>query len=157
MPACSVRGGTAPKGFAPPAGLSLLELIVTVCLIFVLTGAFGIYINWTLKAAREIALRNELLNIRLAVEHYQIITGRPPESLIELTLPVHGIYAPAIADNLNKRLTSAKADSKITAYKFLEPFRLDSQGFLTDPFMQRYGYDRQQVRVYSQTKGYERW
>ncbi|MDP2904987.1 MAG: hypothetical protein Q8O22_01620 [Candidatus Omnitrophota bacterium] len=156
MPIFSVGGGTAQKGFGPPRGLSLLELAVTICLIFVLSGAFAVYIHRTLKAAREIALRNELLNIRLAVEHYQIITGRPPESLIELTRPIQGIYAPEIA-NLNKRLTSVKTDSKINAYKFLEPFRLDNSGFLIDPFTQRYGYDRQQVRVYSQTKGYERW
>jgi|GEM_PF-494287 len=157
MPASSVGGSKAPEGFARRRGLSLLELTVTVCLIFILSGVFAVYIHRTLKAAREIALRNELLNIRLAVEHYQIITGRPPESLIELTLPMQGIYAPVIAENLKNRLTSAKTDSKISAYKFLEPFRLDSKGFLTDPFAHRYGYEREKVKVYSQTKGYERW
>ena len=147
----------APEDCAGARGLSLLELIVAVCLIFVLSGFFAVYINHTLKAAREMALRNELLNIRLAVVHYQIVTGQPPESLIELTRPVKGTYAPVVINYLNKRVTSTQVDSKIKTYKFLEPFRLDNWGSLIDPFRHRYGYERQQARVYSETKGYERW
>lgn len=122
--------------------LTLFELLVAVCAILVLIGTFAIYANRVLKAAKEQALQNELVNIRMAIEHYRITNAKLPQSLDEL---------------LNEQLTSADFNSKITQQVFLKAFRTDKEGFLLDPFLKRYGYDPGKGAVYSRTQSYETW
>lgn len=122
--------------------LTLVELLTNVALITVLLGVFALYALPVLKAGRERALENELMNLRMSVEHYRLIYGKFPESLEEL---------------VNKTLTEDYPYAKIGFYRFFEAGRLDSQGFLSDPFWHRYAYDKQTGRVYSQTPGYQTW
>ncbi len=122
--------------------LALFELLVAVCAMLVLIGMFAIYANRVLKAAKEQALQNELVNIRMAIEHYRIVNAKLPQSLDEL---------------LNKQLTSANFNSKITPQVFLKAFRTDKEGFLLDPFLNRYGYDSGKGTAYSRTQSYEAW
>lgn len=122
--------------------LALFELLIVFCVIFLLTGVFAIYTDRALKAGREQALENELINIRMAIQHYRIITGNVPKKLTDL---------------INKRLTSGKFEAKIQKRKFLEHERVDKEGYLQDPFMHRYWYDNKKGIIYSQTEGYERW
>ncbi len=122
--------------------LTVFELAVSACLIFVLVGIFGIYANLTLGAANKMALRNELSNIRMALEYYRIVNGRFPEELKEL---------------FKKDLTSGREKSSIKKEYYLEPFRVDEEGFLIDPFMNRYIYDRQNGWVYSRASGCQNW
>ena len=122
--------------------LTVFELAVSACIIFVLAGIFGIYVNRTLGSANKVALRNELINIRMALEYYRIVNGRFPDELKEL---------------FKKDLTFGREKSSIKKEYFLEPFRIDESGFLLDPFMNRYIYDRQNGWVYSRASGCQNW
>ncbi len=41
--------------------------------------------------------------------------------------------------------------------QFLQKGRVDKEGYLLDPFMNRYDYNSEKGRVHSVTKGYEGW
>lgn len=122
--------------------LTVFELLVAICIIFIFIGTFAVYALNTLKAAREIALQSELRNIRMSIEHYRITTGEFPRDLSELT---------------KQLLTGYSSDSTITVQQFLKPFRLDKEGFLLDPFFNRYSYNKACGIVYSETKRYRQW
>lgn len=128
--------------FKNKSAFSLLELLVASCIILILIGTFAIYLNLTLKSAREEMLRYELMNIRMAVGHYQMINKKFPEDLSRL---------------LKKDLTFKGNDNKIISAVYLKSSRLDKWGNLLDPFMKRYIYNNINGTVYSPTKGYERW
>ena len=122
--------------------LTLIELLIVLCVIFVLIGTFAIYASTTLKVARETALRMELGNIRISIEHYRVINGEFPENLVTL---------------LNQEFTFKTLDGITEESNFLKPFRIDEQNNLKDPFLNRYSYDNKYGRVKSQSKGYESW
>ncbi|MDI6758941.1 MAG: type II secretion system protein, partial [Candidatus Omnitrophota bacterium] len=65
-------------------GFTLVEFLVVICIAFILIGSFAIYANIILGTAREIALQNELMNMRLAIEHYRIINAKYPTELSDL-------------------------------------------------------------------------
>ncbi len=65
-------------------GFTLIEFLAVICLIFVLIGSFVVYVNITLAAARKTALKDELMNIRMAVEYYHIVNARYPLELAAL-------------------------------------------------------------------------
>lgn len=121
--------------------LTLFELLIVVCVILVCVGTFAIYADKVLRAARETALRNELIALRMSLEHYRIIRGRYPAQLNELTNP----------------LTKDEFNSKIDQSSFIKSLRLDKKGFAIDPFMNRYSYNKEEGLVNSQTRGCERW
>ena len=122
--------------------LTLIEFLIIICIILVLGGTFGTYLNITLKVARETALINELSNIRMSIEHYRIINGKLPENL------------PAL---IKKGFTLRNPDGIIFGNRFLNAFKVDKDGYLLDPFMNRYYYDVRDGKVRAQTKGYESW
>jgi len=124
------------------AGLTLFELIVAATIIFTLMGVFAAYSNTYIKVARETALRNELASIRMSIEYYRIVRGRLPEKL---------------ADLVNMSLTKEKGDANIKDNKFLSNFRVGKDGFLLDPFMNRYGYDNKSGQVWSDAEGRINW
>ena len=122
--------------------LTLLESLTALCIIFILLGTFAVYANKILSIARQAALQNELLNLRMSIAHYRIINGSLPGDLFAL---------------INKGFTFDNQDVIIPPNKFLNPFRVDKEGYLLDPFMHRYAYDNKEGSVRSQTKGYESW
>lgn len=122
--------------------LTLIEFLIIFCMLLVLIGVFTAYFKLTLRVAKEVALRNELANIRMSIEHYRIINGALPKEL---------------ADLMNKEVDFLDSRGIILRKKFLEPFRLDKEGNLLDPFMDRYNYKNQNGMVNSNTKGYEGW
>lgn len=124
------------------SALTFLELLVVCCVIFTLMGLFSAYANTYIRVARETALRNELSNLRMSIEYYRIVKGHIPRNLTDL---------------INDRLTSAGADVNITANTFLANFRLSRDGFLLDPFMNRYIYDNATGRVWSESVGRKNW
>jgi len=121
---------------------AVIELLVVFCLIFILIGTFAGYASLVLRIGRETALRNELVNIRMAIEHFKVINGRYPTNLGEL---------------VNKKLTKKDKYLIITQVQFLEPFRLDADGYLIDPFMNRYDYNGYDNQLHSGTKKYQLW
>ncbi|MDI6758785.1 MAG: hypothetical protein QMD94_03835, partial [Candidatus Omnitrophota bacterium] len=54
-------------------------------------------------------------------------------------------------------LTSGNFTGIISTKQFLQQGRIDKKGYLLDPFMNRYGYSADKGRVYSITRGYEKW
>lgn len=122
--------------------LTVFELIVSLCIIFVLIGLFAGYINLTLKISRETALQSELNNIRMSIEYYRIIHGAYPQDLSSLTKQI---------------LTENYLDSMIENKPFLNHSRVDKNGNLIDIFMNKYSYNKLSGMVYSQTKGYQHW
>ncbi len=121
---------------------AVIELLVVSCLIFILIGTFAGYANLVLRIGRETALRNELASIRMAIEHFKVINGRYPTNLGEL---------------VNKKLTKKDKYLIITQVQFLEPFRLDADGYLIDPFMNRYDYNAHDNQLHSGTRKYQLW
>jgi hypothetical protein len=122
--------------------LTFIEMLVALCIIFLCIGMFAVYAGMTLVAARDLALRNELANIRMSIEHYLIVNGHLPEYLADLT---------------KEYLTSAPGTDKISKYTFLKAFRTDKNGSLLDPYSVGYGYDAINGRVWSQANGRQGW
>ncbi len=122
--------------------LTTVELILAFSVIFILFGVFAIYANINLRKSREVALRNELNNIRMSVGLYKMINSGAPEDLVKL---------------INQDFTVNSPNGIILQKEFLKPFRLDKEGYLLDPFLNRYHYDNKSGKVRSATKQYEDW
>ena len=122
--------------------LTLIELLIVTCVIFVFIGMFAVYAGVTLRITRDVALRNELMNIRMAIEHYRIVNGYLPKHL---------------ADLIKEYLTSVPRGDKIRKYSFLKFFRIDKDGNLSDPYLTGYAYDTVNGKVWSQTNGRQGW
>jgi len=123
-------------------GLTLIELISVFVVLLVLIGSFGWYAHRTLLAAREVSLRNELVNLRMSIELYRVLNGVFPQRIEQL---------------FEKSFTLKMDNGKIISTIQLKPFRFDRDGRIADPFLHRFGYDSQTGRVWSQTKGYSEW
>jgi len=122
------------------SGFTLFELLFVSCVIFILLGTFAIYANAAIKVAKEVAMQNELLAIRMAIQHYVIINGYPPKELVSL---------------LKKTLTCQSPDGKVIFEAYLKADRIDKKGNLVDPFMNKYEYH--EGRIWSGTEGHQSW
>ena len=111
-------------------GYSVFELVSSFLIIFILIGTFGTYAFKVVVIAKEIALQNELANLRLSVELYKAFNGGYPEDLNQ-------VY-------------------EIPDY-FVTIDRLDKEGNLLDPFGKRYYYNPITGRLRSQTEKYKKW
>ncbi len=137
------RAGERGRG---PKGLTVLDAVITLCLIGVLIGVVIPRYERIAQAAREAALRTGLTNIRTSIKLFQILNKRNPASLRELLetkvlLPVHEY--PAGAEFLNQY--------------YLMHLALDERGNPVDPFGDPFVYDPVRGEVRSATKGYETW
>lgn len=109
----------------------MLELVVSFCLIFILIGTFGAYASKVLVVAKEVALLNELGNLRLSLELYK------------------AMHDNAVPKDL-KELYSIKN-------YFVMIDRLDKDGMLLDPFGSRYYYDPKKRAIRSTAVKYKNW
>ncbi len=121
---------------------SVPELILSFCIIFILIGTFLVYANATLSVAKEVALRNELGYIRMAIEHYRIVNSEYPQELKDL---------------MQEYLPDKVVVNIITTQAYLKPVRVSQEGELLDPFRNKYFYDSNSGRVWSSSKGFEGW
>lgn len=128
--------------FKDRRGLTLVELFIVFCIIVILLGVFGFYFGIVLDTARETALRNELYNIRMAIEHYRIASGSYPESLSILT---------------NKKFTISSKDGIIQSAPYLKPSQVDKNGQPLDPFAREYYYDSKNGKIASRLSRYKGW
>jgi type II secretory pathway pseudopilin PulG len=122
--------------------LTLVEFLIAVCIILILAGFYAVYFNRVLKTAREAALVNELLNIRMSVEFYRVTNRKLPRGLNDL---------------VKKDFTLGGLNAIMPSDKYLKFDRLDKDGYPQDPFYRRYLFDPDTGRVGSQTQGYENW
>ena len=93
--------------------------------------------------AREAALRIELSNIRRAIGFYHITKGKLPDSLRQLT---------------QEKVVVPTQDAPIAMdWPYIQGMAVDKEGYLLDPFGNRYIYDPNTGRIKTETKGYEIW
>ncbi len=123
--------------------LTLIELLLCACIIFVLIGTFSFYAESALKIVKETALRSELQNIRMAIDYYNIVNSRFPDDLEKLQKEQYIVRG---------------SDSSIVAKQnFINIFKDKRGSSLLDPFMNRYQYDNATGRVWASTKKYQSW
>jgi hypothetical protein len=105
-------------------------------------GTFAIYADQALQAAKNVALQNELVGIRMAIQHYLIVNASLPRNLDEL---------------LKKSLTTTKPDGTVTYGSYLKAVRVGKDGSLLDPFLNKYSYNNISGLVRSETPGRTNW
>ena len=115
---------------------SMLVLIVISILVVVVMDRY----ETIAEEAKKVALKTELNNLRQAILLFKIKNGRYPESLKELVT--------------SQFVIPYRRDTIIKA-KYLEPYSLDKDKNILDPFDMPYAYERTTGRVWSIKKGFE--
>ncbi len=121
---------------------TVFEFTVVLCTVFFLFGIFALYATRIIVISRQVALQSELMHLRTALAYYRIL---------------HSAYPAQLQDLASNSLTMPAAGGTIKFEKFVTPCRVNTKGFFLDPFMHPYAYDEKTGKLYSQTKGYERW
>ena len=111
-------------------GRSLIEVILSIAIIFILYGLFARHWIINLKEAREVALENALTNLKYSLELYSITEGRYPKDLKEL----------------NKRVIRVKKDS-LYGRRYLELQSQDEEGYPVDSYGRRFIYDSETGKI----------
>jgi len=114
---------------------SMLVLIVISILVVVVMDRY----ETVVEEAKKVALKSELNNIRQSILVFKIKNSRYPESLKEL---------------VTARFIVPYKDDVIWI-KYLEPYSLDKDKNILDPFDMPYAYERTTGRVWSIKKGFE--
>ncbi len=129
-------------------GLTILDTIITLCLIGILIGVVIPKYQRVAHEAQEAALKTSLSNIRTSIRLFHMLNGRNPRSLRELI--EKDIMMPA--------RTGAEAyTGSIFKQKYLMQQAIDAQGNILDSFGTPFSYNEIQGEVRSTTKGYETW
>ena len=115
---------------------SLIALIIISILVVVVMDRYETII----EEAKEVALKTELNNLRQTILFFKIKNGRYPESLKELVT--------------SQFVIPYRGDTIIKA-KYLEPYALDKDKNILDPFDLPFAYDPATGRVWSVKKGFE--
>ena len=114
----------------------LIDTIFSIGVILVISGIFaGIWLVH-LREAREVALQNQLTNLKHSLELYMIVEGHYPEDLRAL----------------NERCRLSIEDS-IYSRKYLEYIATDKEGYPVDPFGRRFIYDSKTGRIGKEEAG----
>jgi competence protein ComGC len=128
-------------------GLTIVDAVITLCLIGILIGVVIPKYQRVAHEAREAALRTELANIRISIRLFTILNGRNPESLKEM---------------IDKKvMLPARIGGGYTGSIFKESYLMknavDAEGNKVDAYGNPFLYDPQRGEVRSSTKGYENW
>jgi type II secretory pathway pseudopilin PulG len=135
--------------FKDDRGLTILDTVITLCLIGILTGVVITKFQRVAHEAQEAALKMGLTNIRTSIRLFQMLNERNPRSLKELL--ENDVLLPA-------RIGSDPTSGPIFLdEKYLVKQAQDAEGHLVDAFGNRYAYDPVLGKVKASTKGYERW
>ncbi len=129
-------------------GLTILDTVITLCLIGILIGVVIPKYQKVTLAAQEAALKAELANIRTGIKLFQIIHGRNPASLREM------IEKKTL---LPARIGSAPSSWSFFDDRYLLKNALDAEGLKLDAFGNPFFYDPVKGEVRSTTEGYENW
>jgi type II secretory pathway pseudopilin PulG len=121
---------------------SLIELIITWSVVFIIIGLLAGYAAKTLRDTKEQALKNELKNIRLAVALYYILNKEYPEDIVSL---------------LDERYNIIPGKGPALSGMFLRGSGYKKHRTIKDPFGNIYLYNSKTGMVQSQTKPYKDW
>jgi len=117
-------------------------ILVTILIAILLLVAIERFLV-SIHLVRETTLRVELSNIRRAIGLYLATKGRLPDSLKQL---------------VEERVLVPKQEIPIILeWPYLQAMVVDEEGYLLDPFGNRFLYDPKTGGVKPGTKGYELW
>jgi competence protein ComGC len=135
--------------FKDAKGLTIIDALISLCLIGVLVGVFIPHYLRLAHEARETAIKMELANIRTSIRLFRMLNERNPGSLRELI--ENDVLIPA-------RIGKNQYTGPIFFNeKYLVAQAQDEQGRLVDSFGNLYAYDPVRGQVRTSTKGYESW
>ncbi|MBI3595848.1 MAG: type II secretion system protein [Nitrospirae bacterium] len=123
-------------------GLGIVDTLIVLVLISIFIGVLLPKYQRMAQEAREVALQISLGNIRKAMQMYVLTKQKIPTDLRVL---------------MNERYAFPIKEGTIFTDQYLKAIALDEAGYPMDPFGNRFGYDPSNGRVYSTTKGYEKW
>lgn len=134
-------------GFKDAKGLTIVDAVITLCLIGILIGVVIPKYKRVSREAQETAVRTELANIRTSIRLFKMVNGRYPASLREMI--EKKIMMPA-------RFGGGYAGS-IFKENYLMKNAVDEDGNKVDAYGNPFHYDPQQGEVRASTTGYEDW
>ena len=123
-------------------GLGIIDTLIVVVLISIFMGVLIPKYQRMAQEAREVALQISLGNIRKAIQVYVLTKQKMPTDLRDL---------------IREKYVFPIKEGTIFTDQYLKTAALDDAGYPVDPFGNRYGYDPKIGRLYSTTKGYEKW
>ncbi len=129
-------------------GLTILDTVITLCLIGILIGFVIPKYQQVARAAQEAALKAELSNIRQSIMLFKMLNGRNPASLQEMM--EKKVLLPA-------RTGSAPGSGSFFEDRYLLKNALDAEGHKLDAFGNPFYYDGSRGEVRSTTQGFETW
>ena len=135
--------------FTDVNGLTVIDALVSLCLIGILIGVVIPQYQRVAREAQEAALKMGLTNIRTSIRLFRMLNERNPRSLKEL-----------IEDDVLFPARSGKKPDSGSIFldeKYLVKQAQDAEGHLVDAFGNRYAYDPVRGEVRTSTKGYESW
>ena len=136
------------KGLRNHWGFTILDALITLCVIGVLFGIFVPKYQRMAQEAQETALRSGLFNIRSSVRLFRTFNGRNPRSLEEMI--EKKVILPA-------RTGTDAATGSFFEQKYLMDHAVDKKGRIMDPFGNPLVYDPLGGAVRTTTEGYESW
>ena len=136
------------RGFRNQRAFTLVDALVTFCIIGVLFGIFITKYPPLAKEAQETALRSGLFNIRSSIRLFRIFNGRNPKSLKEMV--EKKVILPA-------RVGADASAGSFFDQKYLMDHSVDKKGNIVDSFGNPVMYDPLSGAVRVTTKGYEHW
>ncbi len=140
-------------------GYGIVETLIVIVIISILILVVMSRYENTLREARKSALQAELVNIRQAILLFKITKKRYPNSLHELlttnVMFPHSDPREVILpeDGIFKR----KEREEIFKNKYLEPYSVDKENNILDPFGLPFLYNPDTGKVRSQKNGFESW
>ncbi len=129
-------------------GLTVIDAVITVCLIGLLFGIVVPKYRRVAHAAQEAALQAELANIRSSIRLFRRLNNRIPGSLREMV--EKKVILPA-------RTGSDVYTGSIFGETYLMPHAVDEEGNILDAFGNMFQYDPERGEVKTTTVGYEDW
>lgn len=136
------------RRFPSVKGFTILDTLITLCLIGIFIGFIIPRFQRTARAAQEEALRTGLMNIRTSITLFKVVNGRHPDNLRELI--EKNMMLPA-------RIGSGPLSGSVFKQKYLITNAVDAQGNILDTFGNRFLYDPVLGEVRSSTPGFEQW
>lgn len=129
-------------------GLTVVDAVITVCLIGLLFGIVVPKYRRVAHEAQEAALQAELANIRSSVQLFRMLNGGNPGSLREMVEKQVILPARTGSDDFTRSLFEER---------YLMPHAVDEEGNILDAFGNPFWYDFRTGEVRTTTKEYERW
>lgn len=135
-------------GLGREKGLTVLEAVVSLCVIGALVLVVVPRYQRVTREARESALKAELTNLRFTIRLFRQLNGRYPASLREMM--EKKILQPA-------RTGADGYGGSVFDDRYLLPNAVDGEGNVIDVFGNPYRYDADRGSVRPTTAGYESW